>query len=80
MSGGKRSAQAPLVPAAPASSLTPLLTFQVKCSGPLPGRHAALSCLGRSEAARRGVRIIAFKDHTDRALGLTRRTLFCAAL
>jgi len=73
------AALTPLVPA-PASSPTPLLTFQVKCSGPLPGRHAALSCLGRSEAARRGVRIIAFKDHTDRALGLTRRTLFCAAL
>jgi hypothetical protein len=69
----------PLVPA-PASSPTPLLTFQVKCSGPLPGRHAALSRLAHREAAERRVRIIAFMDRTDRALGLTRRTLFCAAL
>jgi hypothetical protein len=51
----------PLVPA-PASSPTPLLTFQVKCSGPLPGRHAALSRLAHREAAERRVRIIAFID------------------
>ena len=80
MSGAKRKAQAPLVPAAPASSLTPLLTFQIKSSGPLPGRAAALGSLARREAAERRVRIIAFMDRTDRALGLTRRTLFCAAL
>ena len=47
---------------------------------PLPGRAAALSTLATREAAERRVRIIAFMDRTDRALGLTRRTLFCAAL
>lgn len=77
MSG--RAAQTPLVPM-PASSPTPKLTFQVKTSGPLPGRAAALSTLATREAAERRVRIIAFMDRTDRALGLTRRTLFCAAL
>lgn len=80
MSGATRKAPAPLVPAAPASSPTPHLTFRVMTSGPLPGRAAALSCLASNEAARRRVRIIAFRDHTDRALGLTRRTLFCAAV
>lgn len=80
MSGATRKAPAPLVPAAPASSPTPLLTFQVKSSGPLPGRAAALATLAQKEARERRVRIIAFRDHTDRALGLTRRTLFCAAV
>lgn len=74
-----RAAHTPLVPM-PASSPTPLLTFQIMSSGPLPGRTAALSRLARREAAERRVRIIAFLDRTDRALGLTRRTLFCAAL
>lgn len=73
------AALTPLVPA-PASSPTPLLTFQVKSSGPLPGRHVALSRLAHREAAERRVRIVAFMDRTDRALGLTRRMLFCAAL
>ena len=80
MSGAKRKAQAPLVPAAPASSPTPMLVFQVKSSGPLPGRAAALATLAHQEARERRVRIIAHMDRTDRALGLTRRTLFCAAL